>query len=275
MIATDWRLIGVITSYICGWLYFLAWSLSFYPQPLLNLRRQTTEGLTPDFPKLNVLGFASYSISVLTLLYSKTVRSEYAARHPLSPEPTVRFNDVAFGLHALLLCIITYSQFWPRLWDWEPKTGTTRRATRVTDGTIAGSALALLIVVFLVTIQYGEHGGWVWLDLVYTFQYIKLLLTVFKYIPQVISNFRRKSTAGWSMVQIQLDFAGGILSMIQLIIDSSRQADWSGLTGNPVKFGLANISLAFDIIFMIQHYILYGPIAPKNEQPQEQAPLLG
>jgi len=45
-----------------------------------------------------------------------------------------------------------------------------------------------------------------------------------------------------------------------LVIDSALQADWSGLTGNPVKFGLANISLAFDIMFIVQHYALYGPV---------------
>ena len=41
------------------------------------------------------------------------------------------------------------------------------------------------------------------------------------------------------------------------MIDSSLQSDWSGITGNPVKLGLANISIVFDVIFMVQHYILY------------------
>jgi cystinosin len=54
--------------------------------------------------------------------------------------------------------------------------------------------------------------------------------------------------------------------MVQLLIDSSLQADWSGLTGNPVKFGLANISLLFDIVFITQHYVLYGPVEEKGER---------
>lgn len=93
--------------------------------------------------------------------------------------------------------------------------------------------------------------------------FVKLLLTVFKYIPQVIANYRRKSTVGWSINQVLLDFIGGIFSLLQLVIDSSRQADWSGLTGNPVKLGLANISLLFDLVFMTQHYVLYGSVAEK------------
>jgi cystinosin len=59
--------------------------------------------------------------------------------------------------------------------------------------------------------------------------------------------------------------------MLQLLIDSSLQADWSGLTGNPVKFGLANISLLFDIIFITQHYVLYGAVEEKDEREHPEA----
>ena len=78
-----------------------------------------------------------------------------------------------------------------------------------------------------------------------------------KYIPQARANYQRKSTVGWSINQILLDVIGGVLSIAQLVIDSSLQSDWSGLTGNPVKLGLGNVSIIFDIVFMVQHYILY------------------
>ncbi|KAK3056486.1 hypothetical protein LTR53_020470, partial [Teratosphaeriaceae sp. CCFEE 6253] len=64
---------------------------------------------------------------------------------------------------------------------------------------------------------------------------------------------------------VLLDFSGGILSLLQLVIDSALQADWSGLTGNPVKLGLANISLIFDVIFIAQHYVLYGAVEERRE----------
>jgi cystinosin len=95
---------------------------------------------------------------------------------------------------------------------------------------------------------------------------VKLILTVWKYVPQVLANFKRQSTIGWSITQLLLDYSGGVLSMLQLLIDCSLQADWSGLTGNPVKFGLANVSMAFDIIFIMQHYVLYGPVEERNER---------
>ena len=95
-------------------------------------------------------------------------------------------------------------------------------------------------------------------------------------MPQVHVNYVRKSTMGWSIEQILLDFAGGVLSITQLIIDSSLQADWSGLTGNPVKFGLGNVSIIFDIIFITQHYILYRtpPKSIDDDDWQEQQGLL-
>ena len=78
-----------------------------------------------------------------------------------------------------------------------------------------------------------------------------------KYVPQAWSNYQRKSTIGWSIYQVLMDLLGGVLSIAQLLIDSSLQGDWSGVTGNPVKFGLGQISIIFDLLFMVQHYILY------------------
>lgn len=94
-------------------------------------------------------------------------------------------------------------------------------------------------------------------------------------MPQAIANYKRKSTIGWSITQQLLDFSGGVLSLAQLIIDSSLQADWSGLTGNPVKFGLANISIVFDVIFITQHFLLYGPVEESVEDREASEPLLG
>ncbi len=74
------------------------------------------------------------------------------------------------------------------------------------------------------------------------------MVTTVKYMPQVVVNYRRKSTLGWSIEQIILDVVGGILSIAQLLIDCSLQNDWSGVKGNSVKLGLGNISLLFDSV---------------------------
>lgn len=86
---------------------------------------------------------------------------------------------------------------------------------------------------------------------------MKLFVTLVKYMPQVLTNYRNRSTIGWSIWQILFDFIGGILSITQLGIDSYLQHDWSGITGNPVKLLLGNVSMFFDVIFITQHYVLY------------------
>ncbi|GAB1191987.1 hypothetical protein APSETT444_001171 [Aspergillus pseudonomiae] len=74
-----------------------------------------------------------------------------------------------------------------------------------------------------------------------------------------------------------LFLTGGILSLIQLFLDSSFLDDWSGITGNPIKFLLSNVSILFDILFMVQHYILYrgadDPVT-KHQDPDVTTPLL-
>lgn len=97
-----------------------------------------------------------------------------------------------------------------------------------------------------------------------------------KYVPQAWLNYKRKSTFGWSISPILFDFAGGVFSLAQLVLDSSLQSDWSGITGNPVKFLLSNVTIFFDLVFMAQHYILYREAAHPKVQSDDDptTPLL-
>ncbi|KAG9187694.1 hypothetical protein G6011_05565 [Alternaria panax] len=258
-------------SRVLGWAYFLSWSLSFYPQPISNYFRKSTLGLAIDFPTLNVLGFTCYTISTACFLYSPTIKSQYAFRHPEAPQTTVRFNDFLFAAHGAVMCVIIYSQFFEKIWGFE--IGKRQKVSRVILGIWWGCVLAIMVVVFLVKIR-GPDGhdaeGWAWIDVIYTLGYVKLLTVFLKYIPQAWVNYKRKSTLGWSIYPMLLDFAGGWLSLAQLCIDSALENDWSGVTGNPVKFGLGNITIVFDIIFMLQHYVLYKHPAKQMEDEDDE-----
>lgn len=112
----------------------------------------------------------------------------------------------------------------------------------------------------------------------YAMSYVKLIITVVKYVPQAWVNYKRKSTVGWSIQQVLLDLTGGILSIAQLILDASFEDDWSGVTGNPVKFLLGNVTILFDVLFVVQHYILYRNARSDNKDngqlPTANTPLL-
>lgn len=78
---------------LVGWIYFFAWSISFYPQIILNFRRQSVIGLNFDFLALNLLGHSCYAIFNLCLYTSHEVQEEYYSRHPHGILP-VLLNDV-------------------------------------------------------------------------------------------------------------------------------------------------------------------------------------
>lgn len=44
--------------------------------------------------------------------------------------------------------------------------------------------------------------------------------------------------------------------MVPCILSMSSD-DWKSIFGDPTKFGLGMISILFDLIFLLQHYVLY------------------
>lgn len=156
-------------SALFGWVYTFCWSLSFYPQPILNWRRSSTSGTTIDFPAINVVGFFAYFVFNSAFLYSGQIRNEYAQRHH-GLTPTVQFNDLAFAAHAVVTSIITVSQFWSGLWGFE-KRGRREPGVRVSkgiQGIIAGSILGVATTAFIVLVRHDENPatGWAWIDVV-------------------------------------------------------------------------------------------------------------
>ncbi|KAL4866838.1 hypothetical protein BDV12DRAFT_129999 [Aspergillus spectabilis] len=256
----------------------VCWSASFYPQPIYNYRRKSTIGLAIDFPTINVLGFVCYTVYTGAFLYSPVIRRQYAARHPLAQEPTVRFNDFAFAVHAVALSALVYTQFWPVIWGF--KVSRFQRVSKPIAGLFWGSFVAVAVVVSIVLVKSPDNGyepsSWAWIDVIYALSYVKLVITVVKYVPQAWVNFKRKSTHGWSIVPILLDLTGGVLSLIQLILDSAFQNDWIGIAGNPIKFLLSNVTIFFDLIFMLQHYVIYRDAEEdaKGKNPDVYSPLL-
>lgn len=62
---------------ISGWLYFFTWSLSFYPQFLLNWKTKSVVGLSFDYVSLNLMGFIGYSIFNVAFYFDSGVQQQY------------------------------------------------------------------------------------------------------------------------------------------------------------------------------------------------------
>lgn len=201
-------------------------------------------GLSLDFVTLNITGFFAYTIFNVVLKFDVYVKDQYVQKY--GGEIPVETNDIVFAIHAFIMTLLTLAQvlYYPR--------DSQQKVSNISIFINACLWIGMLLFTWLAV------GGVVsWLTATYIFSYVKLIVTLVKYIPQAWSNFMRKSTHGWSIGQNLLDLTGGILSFGQQFVDAINVGDWAIIYGNPVKLGLALISIGFDLIFMSQHYICY------------------
>ncbi|XP_057437428.1 cystinosin homolog [Lotus japonicus] len=233
-----------VTYELLGWFAFISWSISFYPQVILNFRRKSVVGLNFDFVLLNLTKHSSYLIFNASLYFSSAIQKQYFDKYGYQEMIPVAANDVAFSIHAVLLTAITLFQI--VIYE--------RGSQKVSKISIGIVFVAWLTAAICFFIALSDHS---WLWLLSIFNSIQVAMTIVKYIPQVIMNFLRKSTDGFSIGNILLDFSGGIANYGQMVVQSVDQDSWVNFYGNIGKVLLSLVSVFFDIIFIIQHYVLY------------------
>lgn len=160
-----------------------------------------------------MVGFILYSLFNIGLYWIPEIQAEYASRYPTGVNP-VLLNDVVFALHAVFATSITIYQCF-----------TYERAEQRISVT-ARSILGLFLAVILISMGLVAGDVILWLDFLYICSYIKLAITLIKYIPQAFMNYKRKSTLGWSIGNIFLDFTGGLLSMLQMMLNAYNYGEF-------------------------------------------------
>ena len=240
-----------ILSQVVGWIYFFAWSISFYPQFWVNYKLGNIKGYSLDFGFMNLSGFLAY------FLYSL-----WGYLSPSVIPGVVDIQDIAFAGHAFLLtfclliqCYVYDPEFFKKIKIW------------VKIYLAIAWAISLIICPLELFHKVPHAGnnfnGCLWLG------YLKVSITLMKYFPQAFKNYRNQSTEGWSIANVLLDFTGGSFSILQIFIDGANTGDWNvfgkGGSFNVAKFCLGFTSIVFDIVFMIQHYVLYKPKKIRNK----------
>jgi cystinosin len=203
---------------------------------------------------LNAVGFACYFAFNGMLYWSPTVQEEYKRKNN-GNSSAVMLNDVVFAAHALLLTLVTLAQIFV-YWDYPPLDRSGRIFRRIVASTLLVALLVALALAVVVCVS--SENVIDWLGYLSVLSEAKVIISLVKYCPQVWMNHRRRSTVGWNIYNVLLDFAGGSLSVAQLVFDAWAQTDWSKVTGDPAKLLLGNVSMFFDVIFMVQHYCLYS-----------------
>ncbi|KAL7308854.1 hypothetical protein PS15m_010993 [Mucor circinelloides] len=182
----------------------------------------------------------------LAFYCNQEIRDQYQQRHPNSENNLVRMNDVVFSVHSFFISLFILLQ-----------TCVYKKHESQKISSFAASFVWLAVMGSVLVISTIHYGGAIWLDFMYYLSSIKLIVSFIKYLPQVWLNYKRQSTQGWSIAYIFWDLSGGLLSILQLLLDAYIDGDWSGIEGDNVKLGLGVIVVAYDAIFLFQHYILY------------------
>jgi len=230
--------------------YVISWGLCYYPQIRLNYTTKSTSGLSMDFVLLNVTGYIGYMIYNIMLVMSEKVRESYMQStgvHGIS----ARATDVFFTVHGTILTAIVLGQCIYYSNDLKWYSNWTKHGRMI----CAGLWFALIFASFNLLNNYTSNSLLLFLQV---FGNVKLIVTIVKYPPQIYYNYKRQSTAGWSITYSWLDSLGGIFSLLQMIALYIQMQDWTIFSGNFPKLGLGVLALLCNGILLFQHYALYS-----------------
>jgi len=220
---------------------------------LNNFRSKSVAGLSLDSRLFDLVGFCCYFISNAAMYWSPVVQQEYQATHE-GHSNTVKLNDVFFAGHNALLTVITLLQI-SVYYDYPPLDS----PQRVLRGCVLAS-LSLLVfscvgLGCVITFTCEGVASWLWYFM--ALAQIEVVTLVPKYAMQVQMNYSRKRN-GIPIEWVLLDLMGSVLSITQLTLDCWAISDWSAMTGNLAKLLIGILSLSFDAIFLVQHFVLYA-----------------
>nr|UJH94545.1 Ers1 [Starmerella bombicola] len=255
-----------LVSNVCGWGYVICWGVSLYPPLLLNYHTRSVEGVSLDFAYLNFWGCLFYLASVSMMFFSTTVKLEYALAHTADArrlneapkQPLVRFNDVVYGFHSLLLVIGLLYQFYCSGYR-RSSTQTLSRSVKLIS--LAGVICALLLILHAYEISTTRRHYQL-VDVANIFGTVKVFFSGIKYIPQAYFIYQRKSVRGFAVKGCITDIVGGLLCSLQLLIDAYLVNDLGGVLKHPTKLLLAVVAMFFGFVFIAQ-YKIYS----KEEEP--------
>ncbi|KOB57797.1 Cystinosin, partial [Operophtera brumata] len=214
--------------------------------------KKSVVGLNFDFLALNIMGFTLYSLFNCGLFFSKAIQTEYFERHPRGHNP-VLLNDVFFSLHAAFATLVTITQCFLYEFERHPRGHNPVLLNDVFFSLHAAFATLVTITqCFLYEFERHPRGH----NPVLLNDVFNSLHAAFATLVTITQCFLYEVT-WWSIGNIFLDFVGGFLSVLQMMLNAYNYDDWASFFGDFTKFGLGAFSLIFDIFFILQHYVFY------------------
>jgi cystinosin len=235
-------------SEIIGWAYTIFFSFSYIPQAVLFARTKSVAGFSLDGAHIDFLGNFLYSLYNIAFMFDENLRNKYEI--VFGSDTLIQTNDLGFALQTTVTSFIVSSQ--GLYYGYKENGRYLLNYTLLGKITIILAIIAVAVLLFLVSANF--------LDLIYLFlgfSVIKTICAVVFYIPQICTNYKYKSTKGFAILGVFFDLSGGLLSFIQLLIDSGNcQNEVSIIWGNPSKF-LIGLWTVFANCLLIFQYIYY------------------
>lgn len=228
-----------------------------------------------DFAILNTMGYFYLLLSIYLQIFHWVPYDSSMASKMVDPNgmvvnmeannlasPKLTLFDLFYCFHGEIMNLVTLSQlFWGKIL-WKFPDDRYRRMKPVYFRIF----LISLSIFFVLTVQFCHSnwftGGW---NNQTTLQYcnklfiLKISMSLIKYIPQVKHNMDRQSVKGFSIPGVMLDITGGVASVLQLLLQLSRENgfSWMLIVLNFGKIGLSLVTMTFCSVFIVQWFI-YG-----------------
>eukprot|EP00755_Sulcionema_specki_P034693 Sspe_Gene.103429::Locus_79242_Transcript_1_1_Confidence_1.000_Length_4376::g.103429::m.103429 len=226
----------LMVSNIFGWLCTILWAGQGITLAYDCFVRQSVSGLTSDMVLYNVVGITSWTI----------FSTYFFVHNDLGITTTIQ--DVVYSFIGMFCMFFLAFE------------------VHVFHGAQPLTTFAKLYVVMVVfwvvkgSVDGGSQDPRLFIpEFVKRLSYIHLGCSAVKYIPQAMYNYKRKSTAGYSIMSVWFDTCGAALLLLQMFFDGIIRHKWSlMITLNFPKFSLACEVIFFNVVYLTQHYILYN-----------------
>ena len=164
---------------IVGWIYFVCWTIGYYPQIYMNFRRKSVVGLSFDTTCMEFVGSLEYFLYTITLYCDSALQKYFHSfehQHFKDRDNTVKLTDVVYASHGFVMACITVLQ----IFCYERGT---QRLSKITAGLCGLASLVFVVLVIIAAADKSHSLSRLALALIYA-GYAKSFLSGINVSPQ-------------------------------------------------------------------------------------------
>ena len=251
--------VSVYSSYVwynialaLGYTFAFFSLFGFSPQVVLNQYRKSVAGFDLAFLIMEVMDTTIYLTYTLGIFFGTNIREQYLDRNETQVFP-VAWYDVMFSIVTMTIFILLVAQY-----------------IYFGDGdknlTVPSKIWISLVCISIATLFILAISNVIsWFDLFMYVPWVRILIAIFKYVPQIITNYSLKSISGLSIFMVLLEFIVGFAIVGQMTIDVINFNDISLLLGNFSKFFDGFCTFIGNAVFILQFILWHRGHSPKKQ----------